>query len=87
MKQLPKGTSWITLNDLPLGTTEEELLHFLCQSGIELPIENVTVNEHQTRCQAIVALRNGDAAKLLHRAIMDRPLNGTVPHVVYRSNK
>ncbi len=87
MKELPRNTTWVTLNDLALSTTEEDLLDFLREAGIELPIENVTVNYHRTRAQGCVALRNSDAARLLHRAIMDKPLNGAVPFVVYRSNK
>jgi hypothetical protein len=87
MKELPRNTAWITLNDLALGTTEEDLRKFLCESGIELPIENVSVNDHRTRSQGGVALRNGDVAKLLHRAILDRQLNGVVPTVVYKSNR
>lgn len=85
-KTLPSGT-WITLNDIARGTTEEQLLAFLRESGIELDETCVQVNQHRDRCQAIITLRHNDVAELLQRAILDRHLNGSVPTLVYRERK
>lgn len=86
MKQLPKG-SWITLNDLARGTTEEDILNFLRGAGIELPFDNVVVNSHRNHTQAVISLESNDVARLFHRAILDRPLNGVEPLVVYKTRR
>ncbi len=82
MKELPRNTTWISLNDLPVGTTEHELQAFLYEAGIHLPMDNVSVKQHQTRAQGCVAMRNADVADLVERALVGMKLNGQEPTVV-----
>jgi hypothetical protein len=86
MNLLPMGT-WITFNNVALGTTKEDVAAFLLDSGVELSPDCIVVSEHRTRSQVIVSLRHNDVTSLLHRAILDKPLNGQVPDLVYRTRK
>jgi hypothetical protein len=82
LKELPRG-SWVTINSLTLGTTEQDMQGYLAEAGIAVDLACIAVTQNQKGAQAIISLGKPQVTNLLHRAVGDIKLNGRTPHVVY----
>ncbi len=75
-KQLPKGL-WVYMNRLPKGTTAEKLSTWLASLGVEIPVENIDVNERRDGdLGAVVCYPQEVAVRLLNWAISNQQLAG-----------
>lgn len=76
LKQLPPGI-WLTLRSLPKDTTSEEILDWLKVCGIDLPQENVVINDnHWKYSLAIISLDRPAVADLFRRATFMHEFKG-----------
>jgi hypothetical protein len=76
-KQIPVGTTYLFIHQLPFDTTDAELQEFLAGIGISLPLENICVKPQHTRlCNAIVGIPPRTIAMLCNWAINDTKFRG-----------
>jgi hypothetical protein len=65
MKKIPIG-AWIFCPSIGPETTEESLQDFLAERGVELPLENISINDKHT--SAMISIDNDCAAILVNWA-------------------
>jgi hypothetical protein len=75
MKKIPVG-AWILALDLDEKVTEESLQLFLRDCGVDLPLENISVNQTAKGTSALVSIDNDMGAGLVNWAINKATLEG-----------
>jgi hypothetical protein len=76
-KQMPQGTTWVFVHQLPIDTTDAELQEFLAGIGIPLPLENICASPQRNRmCNAVIGIPSSTVSMLLNWAINNALFRG-----------
>ncbi len=86
-KTLPTRHTWLSLLDLPIDATDQDVKEFLAASGLDLPLENIQMSDNpRTRQMAIIALSKHHVADLVWRATCEQTCKGNAVRVVSPQN-
>lgn len=81
MLNLPSGLQWCRFNRLPNGVNVDEFRAFLCERGLDIPTENISVMNYNGKHEDIgssvmVALPKHVILKLVNWALQGDELRG-----------
>jgi hypothetical protein len=78
--RLPDGY-FVFVDDLPLGTTAEQLADYFQQHGMAVPADGCGMRDNGRKAWSLVSLPRPVFAMLVRWALNNDPVNGRVPTI------